>query len=247
MQKFLLLTTLIFSLTGCSLIPKRVEFFQDKVHKFPEPGAKQVELQREVAQRAKEKAQETLVAATREHSSPDVTSPAAETAVLTDAVSQSVGAPAKRPTADSSALADELRASIAKLDRKIDSFKRDNDENAGKKIEGTGLVQVSYFVYLGGIILVVLIGRVILKDILLAASAANPGAAVAVGGLNVAGSLLSRGFHQVIKGGKDFVTWVNNEIEDPGLRDKIVGAFVANQKTAQDRDVKSVVDHVLGK
>lgn len=245
MNKFLL--PLIFSLclTGCSLIPKNVEFGQSKVKKFPVPTAKQEELQRETAQRAKEKARETLVAATQENSSTNVINPAAETAELTDALSQSVGAPAKRPTATTSELADELRASLAKLDRKVEAFAQKNDEMAGKKVEGTGIIQIPYFIYLGGFLIVVVVLWHLLHTALSVAGAAYPPAAIpasiAVGGMNVAQDLVAKGLKQVVKGGQAFKTWIDNEIPDEALKEKILSAFVANHQTAQDEDVQTLV------
>lgn len=241
MKKLIFLSVLMLGLTGCGLIPKRVEFFQSKVGRFPEPTESQKELQKEAAQRAKEKAQEVLMAAKSENASDHVVAPAAETVELTDAVSQSVGSPLKRPTETSQALSDQVRKSVAKLDQKIDSFKQKNDKNAGKKIEDTGVFNFSYFGWTGGVVAFILLVWVVLRAILSAASAVNPGAAVAVGGMNVATSVLAKGFHQIVEGGEDFKKWIGNEISDPSLKQRILGAFQANHVTAQDSDVQAVV------
>ncbi len=233
-------------LTGCgTLIPKRVELFQDKVKKFPEVTQAAKETQRQAALRAKEKANETLVAAVAEKASPFVISPAAETVVLTDAVSLSVGPPVKKSTDSTEALVDELRKSIAVLAKKVDSFKEDSNENVGKKIEGTGFVQVPYFVWLGGAALLAFVGFHVLKLVLAAASAANPGAMVGVGAMNVASSTASRGLVQVVNGGKRFVKWANDTVEDPVLRQNILDAFVDAHKKAQDEDIQTVVKPLL--
>jgi hypothetical protein len=239
------LVALVF-LTGCgTLIPKKVELFQDKVKKFPEATQAAKETQRQAAQRAKEKASETLVAAVAEKASPFVISPATETVVLTDAVADVLGPPAKRPTIDTVALADEVRKTLAVLSKKVDSFKDDSNENVGKKIEGTGLVQVPYFVWLGAAALFAFLGFHVLKLVLTAASAANPAAMVGVGAMNVASSTASRGVVQLVDGGKKFMKWANDTLEDPVLRQSILDAFVESHKKAQDGDVKSVVDHLL--
>jgi hypothetical protein len=241
----LLLAASVF-LTSCgTLLPKKVELFQDKVKKFPEISYAQKEVQRQAAQRAKEKASETLVAAVAEKASPFVISPATETVVLTDVVADVVGPPAKRPTIDTVALADEVRKTLATQAKKVDSFKEDSNENAGKKIEGTGLVQVPYFAWLGGVLVIVFVLWHLAKLALTAASAANPGALVGVGAMNVASSTASRGLVQIVNGGKRFVEWANKTVEDPALRQNILDAFVDSHKRAQDEDVKAVVDRLL--
>ena len=249
MRKLILSLSLmlsLLSLSGCSLIPKRVELFQSKVQRFPELTNSQKELQKEVAQRAKEKAAETLLAATAENTSTNVISPAHEAAVLTDAVAESVGAPAKRPSESSQALADELRKSVAKLDRKIDAFQKENDKVAGKKIEDTGLIKVPYFMWAGGILVVIFVFWHLAKTALTVASAGNPGALVGVGAMNVAGSVVSRGFQQLVHGGEGFLTWVKNEIPDSALQQKIMDAFITRHKVAQDSDIKQLVKHLTG-
>jgi hypothetical protein len=242
MKKLLLAVALAVSLSGCGLLPKKVEFFQDKVHKFPEPTQAQKETQREVAQKANEKAAQTLHAALVEGSSVAVVGSAGETEKLTAVVAESVGAPAK-PTKDldTDILIASLRSQLAKLSKKFDSFKEENNENAGKKIEGTGLIQVPYFAYAGGFVLVVVVGWHLAKTALTAASAANPGAAVGLAGMNVAGTVVAKGFHQLVQGGEDFKDWVEKEIADSGMKQKILGAFTSAHKEAQDSDVKNIV------
>lgn len=248
MKRIALLTLLVASvfLAGCgTLLPKKVELFQDKVKKYPEITQAQKELEREAAQRAKEKAAETLNAALAENASPFVVAPAKETAVLTDVVSTAVGAPASRPSIDTVALADQVRKALSKQTRRVDNFVEDSNENVGKKIEGTGLVQVPYLVWLGGFLVVVFVGWHLAKLALTAASAGNPGALLGVGAMNVAGSTVSRGFTQLVQGGEKFVNWVETKVEDPVLKQKILDAFTTAHKKAQDADVKSVVNSLL--
>jgi hypothetical protein len=143
------------------------------------------------------------------------------------------------------ALADEVRKSLATHSKKVDSYVENNDENAGKKIEGTGIVQVPYFIWLGGVLVFVFVGWHLAKMALSAASAANPGAALGVGAMNVAGNTVSKGIVQIVQGGKRFVNWAEAEIEDPALRKKVVDAFTSSHKTAQDADVKAIVDQLI--
>lgn len=243
MKKSLLLLIFSLCLTGCGLIPHKVEFFQDKVHKFPAVTAKQEELQREAAALAKQKAQETVDEALKENVSPYVLAPARETEKLTDAVSTSLGPPV-HAYSNTTNLVEGLNHAVAKHNNKVADFAEDNDKNSGKKIEGTGLVQVPYFAWAGGVVALLFLVWVVLKAVLTAASAANPGALVGVAGMNVAGSVLAKGFHQVVKGGELFKEWVGKELE-PGLQQKVLDAFTSLHKTAQDGDVKAIVDHIV--
>jgi PBP1b-binding outer membrane lipoprotein LpoB len=245
MKRLLQALTITLLLTGCSLIPKKVELFQDKVHRFPTPSAKQVELQRETAQRAADSAAQTLHSALVEGATTNVVASATDTEKLTVAIAESVGAPEKTNGKTTDNLIQSLRAQEAKTDGKIDAFIKKNDENANKKIEGTGLVQVPYFAWTGGILVVLLVGWYILRTVAGAAALANPGAAVGVGALNVAGNVVSKGFQQLVKGGEAFKDWVGKEISDPILKQKIVDTFNTLHKTAQDADVKTVVDHLI--
>lgn len=252
-----LLTILSLSLVlftqGCALtsalMPKRVEFFQDKVQKVPFPSRYEQELQRESADRAKKKAAETVLAATDEGCSTNVLAPAKETAVLTDSLSTSLGPPAKIPSSDvtSPALAEKLTKEVAKLNAKIDTVRQENNKDAGKKIEGTGAISIPYFLYAGGIALLLFIGWHLAHTALTLAAAANPGAAVGVAGMNVASTVLSKGFQQLVTGGNEFKDWVEKEVTDPTLKQKIVDAFTALHKQSQDSDVKVLVDKVNGK
>lgn len=244
MRLFTPIVLSVLLLTGCgTLIPKQVEFFQDKVHKVPAPTQAQKELQREAAQKANEKASDTLHAALAEGSSTNVTAPALETEKLTGAVSESLGAPAK-PTVnkDTDKLVNDLRAQIASLEKKMDAFTAENNKDSGKKIEGTGWLQIPYFVYVGLIALVLLIAWHLAKTLLTALSAANPGALVGVGAMNVTGAMAGKAVTQVVNGGKNFLAWVEKEVSDSGLKQKITDAFIASHKEAQDKDVQAVVN-----
>jgi hypothetical protein len=204
-----------------------------------------VELQRETAQRAADSAAQTLHSALVEGATTNVVASATDTEKLTVAIAESVGAPEKTNGKTTDNLIQALRAQEAKTDGKIDAFAKENNENAGKKIEGTGLVQVPYFAWTGGILVVLLVGWYILRTVAGAAALANPGAAVGVGALNVAGNVVGKGFQQLVKGGEAFKTWVEKEISDPVLKQKVIDTFTTLHKTAQDEDVQTVVKNLI--
>jgi hypothetical protein len=134
---------------------------------------------------------------------------------------------------------------MAKLDNRVTDFAKENDESAGKKIENSGWLQIPYFAWTGGVLVVLLVGWYILRTVAGAAALANPGAAVGVGAMNVAGSVVSKAFQQVVKGGEEFKDWVGKEISDPALKQKVLDAFMSLHKESQDADVKNLVDHVI--
>ena len=231
---------------GCSLLmPKRVELFQDKVAKMPTISSRELETQKQTAALADKKVNEALLAAVRTQASAEVIVPTQEASKLTGALSLSLGPPASPWFGETDALAAKLTRDVARLDARLESFRKDNDENAGKKIEGTGLFQVPYFAFVGIFVVLAVIAWHVIKMVLGALSIANPGAAVGLGVMNVTGNTAGRLATQVIKGGKDFLGWVGSTVEDPALRDKITEAFKSAQKQAQDEDVKTVVKQLI--
>lgn len=236
---------MVLALTGCgTLMPKRVELFQDKVQPFPEQKEYAFELQRQLVQRIQQKSNDTVVAAVAEQASTNVVAPAKEVARMADAQAIFVGPPAKPATVQSEVLAVKVETAVAKLDRKIDEFKKESNANAGKKIEDTGLVRVPYFYWIGGVILVVAIIFFVGKLLLSAAAVANPGAAIGLNVVNAASSLVAKGFSQLVKGGEDFKDWVSKEVQDTGLKQKILDAFKTAQMKNQDTDVQSTVQAI---
>ena len=184
MKKLFLSLFAVLFLSGCALIPKPVEFFQKKVAAFPEPSARMGEVQKQAAQRAKVAAQATFEDAIAENSSPVLRADARDAAVLTDAVSTSLGPPKKDAVGTSDEVARELRAQIAKLNAKIDAFQAQNEKVEGKKIEGTGFFQIPYFVYLAVVILIIVVGWHLLHTVitgLQVAGVANPAVGAAAG------------------------------------------------------------------
>lgn len=242
-RHFLISAAIAVSLCGCGLWPKNVEFGQDKVKKFPVAAPKEKEVQKQVAQRAEETARETLDAAVKEESSPAVIVPATETVVLTDVLSESLGPPMKPAPKDteSSALAQELRTSIAKLDKRLDDFKVTNDENVGKKIEGTGWLSVPYFLWVAIMLFVGFVIWIILKSLLSVAAAGSPPVAVGLKVAQVGGKVLSRAFGQVIKGGEEFKNRVKAEVKDADLQARILELFRSSQMQHQDQDVQQAI------
>lgn len=234
-------------LCGCSILaPKRVEFFQDKVQAFPEATAKENELQRQVAFRTKEKAEETLEAAIRTDAAIEVVVPAKETAVLADAVSDSLGPPLKpaKPSQPSDELAVELRSAIAKLNARIDKFQERNDENAGKKIEGTGTFSIGYF----SMWLWILAGVAVLWFGLKMYGMVNPVVGL---GTNIVGrvssGLLKKSVAEVTEGGEWFKEYLKESKVTEDVQKMVLDLFNRAQVEAQSRDTQTLIAQLTKK
>ena len=251
MKKFFLSLALVGALLtpGCmGLMPKKVELFQDKVVAVPEVSAREKETQRQAAARAALRARDTLVAAVAEESSTNVVVPATDTVILTESVAKSVGPPLKPSTLTAEQLATKLDSAVAALTARMDSFKADNNENAGKKIEGTGLFQIPYFLWLGGFLVMAFVGFIILTVVwgaLKAFSLANPPLALGLNAASLGAKAAGKGLTQLIKGGEEFKARVVREFgADNELTTQVVSMFTSEQKKAQDEDVKTVVSHL---
>lgn len=251
MKQFFQALTLAVLLTGC-IMPKPIEFGQDKVEKFPTIRQAEKEIQRQTAQRAAVKADETFKAAIATAAEPEVIKPAAEASVLTESVATSLGPPIKpaSETVTSVELAKQLDTTVAKLTRRIDNFRADNDENAGKKIEGTGFMQMSYFTYLF-IMAGVLVGAVVVwrigKLALSVYAKSNPGVAVGLRAVQAGGALASKAVGQLIAGGERFKEKLATDLHgvDDEVKARIEKLFLDAHKHEHDADVKDVVKSLI--
>lgn len=243
MNRFLAILACIM-LAGCgTLVPKQVEFFQDKVEPFPEYKEYAQELQRQLVQRLEQKSNETVLAAVAEQTSTNVVAPAKEVQRLAIAESVFVGPPLKpaSPAVPSEVVAAKVEKAVAKHNEAVQEFKKESNENVGKKIEGTGLIRIPYLYWIGGIIAVLVVLYFVGKLILSAAATANPGAAIGLNVVNAATSVIAKGFSQLVKGGEDFKDWVGKEVQDAGLKEKILKQFQSTHMQAQDKDVQDTV------
>jgi len=234
-------------LAGCgTLIPKRVEFGQDKVRAFPEAKRGETEIQKQVARRAAESAQEVLQNALIVDAPPNVVEPAKDAAILTEVVSESIGAPSKSAPGDATAkaLAQELRAAMAKFDQRLDEFKRGNNENAGKKIEGTGFLQIPYFVWLFVVAAMGFVGLIILAILWTAVkmfAMGNPPLQLATGAVQAGAGFFKRALGEVVSGGEEFKKSVMKKVKDPALQEEIKELFKVEHKQAQSKDTQQLV------
>lgn len=239
MKKLILSILVVVSLTACHIIPKTVEFGQDKVKKLPSHSEKQLEAEKQAVALAGQKAREAQEIAQADNSA--AAEPAGDSAELSESVGRALGPPSEpwyRSVNDLKVRLDNL---TAKYNRSIEGFREENDQNAGKKIEGTGFLQIPYFLYIGILIAVVFIAWNVIK---MMGAAANPGVAVGMKVAQVGGKALGRAFSQVVKGGEDFEKWVEAKFKDSPQKAEILDAFKSSHKVAQDQDVKNLVDQL---
>lgn len=243
--KHLFSGALCLALVGCALLPKKVEFGQDKVQAFPEKRTWESEVQKQTAQRAAEKADEVVREARTEGALPTVIAPAEDAAVLTRAVSMSLGPPENPSFLEAKLLAQKLDNTVARLDRRIADFKSDNNENAGKKIEGTGIIQMPYLVFAGGVVVLGFIGFIVLSAVwggLKVFALANPPVAMGMSAVNLGGKALSSGVAQLLKGGEKFKDAVEEKFKDnPEVQEAILRLFKDEHEKAQSPEMQAVV------
>jgi len=246
-MKFVLALILAIPLfVGCgTLIPKKVELLQDKVQQFPDKKDGEREIQREAAQRAARDSRVLVEQLVDIWAPSNVIDRAKSVAVITDAVSDSLGPPLS-PNGDRAAkVADKLNTATAKFVERVFEFRKDNNENAGKKIEGTGVFQVSYGLWLGGFLFLGFLAYLALKVLTTLGAAANPVVGLGVNAVSMGAKGAAKALAQVLKGGKQFKSMVDQKIADAATRDEVLELFRVAQNEAQDEEVKQVVKHLV--
>lgn len=245
-MKYFFLAILLASLTGCgTLFPKRVEFFQDKVEKVPTAKRAEKETQRQAAQRAAEKADETLNAALLEDASPAVVDPARETGRLTDAVSRSLGPPISPSSITSEELARKLEKAVASLNRRLEDFREESDKNAGRKIEGSGLIKVPYFLWLGIVGAVLFVIYIVLKTFVNVAAAGSPPVALGLQAVRLGGRGVAAMAKEVIHGGQKFREKLANSKISKEVQEEIEELFQNSQREAQSPETQDAVKKLI--
>lgn len=238
--------------SGCSLLmPKKVELFQDKVQKFPRPDDEFREVQKQAADLLSGELNAITKNLLAAGSSPDEVRPVSEAASLADALSTSLGPPLKpfnrllsykawsgRPLL---ALSDTLERETARFVDDVHDFADDNDKNAGKKIEGTGLVQIGYFSFLAIFLVFGFFAWIALKVL----GTLNPPVGLGLKVAQVPVKLATKAFGQILKGGEQF----KNEVKARAswTSEEILAAFRKHQDGAQDEEAKDLVKHLTNK
>lgn len=242
----LVVLLLLALLPGCgTLIPHQVEFFQKKVKPLPTATAQDKEVQRQAAASAAESAQATLDAALSYHAPAAVAAPAADTVVLTRAVSTSLGPPLQPWQGEVDALAAKLNGSVARLNKRLDDYKAVAQSEAGKKIEGTGLIRIPYFVWLGivgaGVMVLFVLGS-LAWGALKVYGMTNPVVGLGTNTLSMGASTVAKAFSQVVAGGEAFKTAIEAKFgAGSDTAKQVLDLFASEHQKAQDSDVQGAV------
>lgn len=249
-NKLLLLASaalLTITLAGCgSLLPKKVEFGQRKVQAVPELPDKAVDHQRQAAEYVAAKTEETKDAALATDADKSVLVPAVQAATVASVLSESLGPPllAFKPRVETNSapeLATILRTDQAKLNKAVAKYSNTVEKDVGKKIEGTGWLQVGYFSYLIGIGVLVLLayGAVKIYGMI------NPGVGLGVNAVTgVAGAAIHKGFSELVAGGEAFVQYVKNSPLTADTKAYVQSLFVQAHTSNQSPDTQKIVNQL---
>jgi len=145
-------------------------------------------------------------------------------------------------------LAASLTLQSAKYAARVADYKADIEPLEGKKVEGTGWLQIPYFLWIGLLVGGVWIAFHAAKAATAIAGVANPAVGLASGALsglgNLTGSAVGKMFRQVVAGGESFRAAVAKLDIDAKLKATLDEMFVTHHKVAQDETTKKLVDNL---
>jgi hypothetical protein len=228
----------VLTLTGCNIVPKPVEYFQDRVQPMPERTPMADESLRQAARLAADRAAATERAALSTDAAPEVIQPASDTASLTSAVSDQVGPPAKSWQGDVPALIARMDAQESSYRRELETYRAEVRELTGKKIEGTGAIQVGYFTHLIILAAIMAVAWLILKIVAITNAPVSVGLKTIEGG----SKFLGRAFGELVEAGQDFKTRLKQRLADkPEILESILTDFKTAHQSSQSRDTQKAV------
>lgn len=223
---------------GCSLMPRDVEYFQRKVRPVPELSDSGREHQRQAAHYVAEKARQTKEAAIKAQADISVVVPATEASVVAESLSGSLGPAKSVYYGGATNLARSLDYDQAKLNSKISDYREHVEQDVGKKIEGTGLIQVGYFTQVA-IILGVL---ALLWFGLKVYGMFNPFVGL---GTNVVGHVASKtlalGFKQVVGAGEKFKQYLESSTLSDADKAAVADLFSRAHIEGQDERIQDLI------
>ncbi len=233
----LVVSLLALGLSGCSLLsPGKKEFFQKTVPTFPE-RVEIVEKQKQAAQLIVSKVNQAYDAGLASETTNSVMQPLHEARDVAQPLATSLGAPEKPYKGGTTNFVTQFYKLEAKYDAALEKLADKLGEFDGKKIEGTGLIQMGYFTWL-----LVLVGIVaLLWFVLKMVAIFNPPVAVGMSVASAGANLLRRGFGEVIEAGEAFKNAVKAKIDSPEVQQKVLELFRNEQEKRQSRDVQHVI------
>lgn len=230
---------------GCGLLPKRVEYFQRKVEAVPEKTERASETERQAAAFIATTAREVELLAVREQTSTNMQEAAGEVVTVAQALSTSLGPPAEPWDHPATPLALKLAHAGNKLDRAVEDYRQDVAPDVGKKIEGTGVIQLGYFTNLlfigGGLLALWVVGKIVL-------SIYAPGVSGVVGQVaKVPLSTLKGLAEQTVKGVEGFKAQLGSLGLESKLEASIRSLLRSELEKKQDQQVQKVARELTDK
>jgi len=239
----LLASLLLAGISGCSLLsPGKKEFFQTKMPAFPEK-TKVEEKQKQAATYLAEQVGLAYDAALLSQTTNTVMVPLREARTVAEPLAESLGPPTTPYKGPATNLVADLRQLEARYDAALRKLEAKLGDLEGKKIEGTGLIQMGYFTWLLLLFGVIALLFFILKIVAIF----NPPVQVATSAISAGAHVLRRGFSEVIEAGEKFKDMVKAKVEDPETQEYILDLFRRAHMETQSRDVQQVIQHLTAK
>lgn len=236
---------ILISGTGCKLIPKTVEFFQDKVKPVPTQTEKAKETERQAVQYVNVKVNEALLESVKNGVTNTIVDPLIDAKIVIEPLSGSLGPPSGAWKGSGSTLAEELNKNTALLNKKLDRYREDIKENEGKKIEGTGLLQIPYLIWLlivgVGLLALYIVIRSVIQALTIASGVGVPMSVGLKSVSGIAGKTVKTGFIQVIKGIEKTKDHFKKSNQTTFTRDEILEIIKNEQIKSQNTDVQNLI------
>lgn len=156
---------------------------------------------------------------------------------LTKSIQSSVGIPKKEVMATDinvKNILDDLRAENVRHTQEIKNYFEKMEKLEGKKVEGTGLIRVSYFTALLVVILIPIILFIAVKIFLVF----NPAVGASV---SVAGGVAKKALSEVVYGGERFKNLVKSKYENA---EDILTDFRVAHETEHSTDTKEIIKKI---
>lgn len=236
----ILLGSLVLVLSGCSLLsPGNKEFFQKKVPSFPDKPQLE-EKQKQAADFVAKKVEKAYDEGLKANVTNSVMEPLGEANVVVRPLADSIGHPSTPYEGNSTNLVLALNKLSAKYEASLRRLEQKLDDLEGKKIEGTGLIQVGYFTWLAIVFGIIALLWFVLKIVAIF----NPPVALGMSAVSAGTGLLRKGFGEVVEAGETFKDMVKQKIDDPATQAKILELFKQAHMQSQSRDVQLVVQNL---
>lgn len=234
----------IICLSGCSIFrPKDKEFFQKKVTPVPERVTPEYqETQRQGLAYVRTNVTQAYVMAVQEQSSTNIINPLEDAIQVIDPLVVQAGPPEHPFKGEPQKLAKWINENTAKYNKAIDRYTDKIEPLVGKKIEGTGWIQMGYFTYIG----LVLFGFFILYTVVrMLINVLFPEINVGVKAIsNMSSKAVAAAFSQLVNGGEYFKKLVDEKIDDQATIDHVKELFRIAHETKQSPQVQETVKHL---